>query len=157
MLSSAKWKPLHLTKLCEEVILGTLQGLFASQAIHLEVVASNTLVDADQAHSLALVLNELATNTVKYGLHDKITGRIRISVKKKDDKIHLNYRDTGAGFPELILQDKFPENCIGLKMITGIIRKNMRGVIHFHTENGGVVDITFPEGDVKNLPQGAMS
>ena len=145
LLSASKWMPLHLSSFSEEIILGTVRGLSASQSIHLTIEPSDAHVNADQAHCLALVLNELATNTVKYGLKDKTTGNISVSIAHKGSDLLLSYRDNGQGFPESVLQGKLPSTSIGIKMVTGIIRKTMGGEIQLLNESGAVINILFPE------------
>ncbi|MBU1649423.1 MAG: PAS domain S-box protein [Proteobacteria bacterium] len=145
LLSASKWKPLRLSQLCHEVISRTMSSLSVSQTMRLDVAPSDVQVDADQAHHLALVLNELATNTVKYGCQAEAAGSISVSLEKKDDEVHLTYRDDGIGFSESVLQGKSPRMGIGINMIRGIIRKSMQGEVRLSNQEGAVIVITFPE------------
>jgi two-component sensor histidine kinase len=144
LLSSSEWKPLPLSQLCESVIKETLKGLSASRTMRLSVSPSEIRVDSDQAHSLAMVLNELSTNTLKYALRERDTASIAVSVGQQDNIIELTYQDDGPGFPEPLLRGDFSDSGIGLTLVNGLITRNMQGTITLTNDNGGVARITFP-------------
>ncbi len=144
LLSSSEWKPLPLSQLCESVILETLKGLSASRSIRLSVSPSGLCVDSDQAHSLAMVLNELSTNTMKYALRGRETASITVSITPRDGLIQLTYQDDGPGFPEPLLQGDFSSSGIGITLIHGLVTRNLQGSITLTNDNGGVARIAFP-------------
>jgi two-component sensor histidine kinase len=144
LLSSSEWKPLPLSQLCESVIKETLKGLSASRTMRLSVSPSEIRVDSDQAHSLAMVLNELSTNTLKYALRERDTASIAVSIGQQDNIIELTYQDDGPGFPEPLLRGDFSDSGIGLTLVNGLITRNMQGTITLTNDNGGVARITFP-------------
>ena len=144
LLSSSEWKPLPLNQLCESVIKETLKGLSASRTMHLSVSPSEICVNSDQAHSLAMVLNELSTNSLKYALRERDTASIGVSIRQQDNTIELTYRDDGPGLPEPLLQGDFSDSGIGITLINGLITRNMQGTITLTNDNGAVACITFP-------------
>jgi len=144
LLSSSEWKPLPLSQLCESVILETLKGLSASRSIRLSVSPSGLCVDSDQAHSLAMVLNELSTNTMKYALRGRDTASITVSIEPRDGSIQLTYQDDGPGFPEPLLRGDFSSSGIGITLIHGLVTRNLQGSITLSNDNGGAARIAFP-------------
>ena len=144
LLSSSEWKPLPLSQLCESVIQETLKGLSASRSIHLSVSPSGLCVDSDQAHSLAMVLNELSTNTMKYALRGRDAASITVSIAPRDGSIQLTYQDDGPGFPEPLLRGDFSGSGIGITLIHGLVTRNLQGSITLTNDNGGVARIAFP-------------
>ncbi len=56
----------------------------------------------ESAHCLALIVNELVTNSIKHGMSDG-TGSIRIALDREDGQIRLVVRDDGPGYPALEL------------------------------------------------------
>lgn len=144
LLSSSEWKPLPLSRLCESVIQETLKGLSASRSARLDVSPSEICVDSDQAHSLAMVLNELSTNTLKYALRERDAVDIAVSMRQLDNTVELTYRDDGPGFPEPLLQGDFSDSGIGITLVNGLVTRNMQGTITLTNDNGGVARISFP-------------
>jgi two-component sensor histidine kinase len=144
LLSSSEWKPLPLSQLCESVIQETLKGLSASSSIRLSVSPSDLCVDSDQAHSLAMVLNELSTNTMKYALCGRDTASISVAIEPRDGSIQLTYQDDGPGFPEPLLRGDFSDSGIGITLVNGLVTRNMQGTITLANDNGGVARISFP-------------
>jgi len=146
LLSSSEWKPLPLTRLCESVIQGTLKGLSAIRSIHLDISPSDIRVDSDQAHSLALVLNELSTNVMKYAMGDRDTVNITVSIHQVKTDIELCFQDDGPGFPEAHLQEEVSGriSSIGMSLMHGLVNRNLRGSLRLMNNNGALARITFP-------------
>lgn len=144
LLSSSAWKPLPLKILCESVIRETLKGLPPSQSIVIQVTPTEARVDSDQAHYLAMILNELATNTMKYALADRDSAAIAVSLAQHDDTIRLTYQDDGPGFPEPILNGIFSPSGIGFPLLFGLVTRSMQGTITLANDHGAVATITFP-------------
>jgi two-component sensor histidine kinase/HAMP domain-containing protein len=144
LLSNSEWKPLQIHVLCEKVIHHTLKGLSSPRTLALQVTPTTLLVDSDQAHYLTMVLNELTTNTIKYGLKEQ--GAITISIGKNPaGAIEIRYRDNGPGFPEAILRKDFTTSGIGFPLLVGLITRSMGGEIVLENDNGAVARISFPE------------
>ena len=144
LLSSTHWHPLSLSLLCEKVIEGSMKILASDLPVSVDIPPSDLSVDSDQAHYLALVINELATNTLKYAPQATGTIQINVSVQKKNSVIELFYRDNGPGYPEDLLCGIIPSTCIGYNLITGIVKKSLQGDILFANNNGATVTVTVP-------------
>ncbi|MFZ5774926.1 MAG: HAMP domain-containing protein [Thermodesulfobacteriota bacterium] len=143
LLSSSSWQPLPLTQLAENIIQETLKGLPPSTTIQLMVSPSDIRVDSDQAHHLAMVLNELSTNTIKYGLLGRHTGVITVSIGEINGFVELTYRDDGPGFPDAVLQGAGGGG-IGFPLLFGLITRSLRGKISLANDHGAVATISFP-------------
>jgi len=146
LLSSSEWKPLPLTRLCESVIQGTLKGLTAIRSIHLDISPSAIEVDSDQAHALAMVLNELSTNVIKYAMGERDAVHITITIQQVENDIELWFQDDGPGFPEALLQEEVPRrsSSIGMSLLQGLVTRNLRGSLCLMNNNGALARITFP-------------
>lgn len=144
LLSSSEWQPLSLSELCTSVIEETLKGANASRSLHLTVSPSTVRVDSDQAHSLTIILNELCTNSIKYASHDHNITHITVSIGQQNNIIELTYQDDGPGFPESLLHKDFTSRGIGIKLINGLVTRNLQGTIILMNENGAVAHISFP-------------
>lgn len=145
LLSSTGWQPLKICDLCQEVVNATLQGFLIEKNIDLKISPSPLLINSNQAHHLTLVINELATNTIKHGMKGRKRGSISINIKKRAEKVEIIFRDDGPGYPDKIIQKDFTPLSIGFNLIKGIIRQNLHGKVVFKNKNGACTYITFPK------------
>ena len=141
MLSVSEWTPLRLSNLAAEIIQAALQTLPHDKHVFVDVPASPVQVTSDQAHNLALVINELATNSVKYALpeRDKVQITVRIALEK--DMIYFEFRDDGPGYPEDVLQSGHQN--VGLYLIQTIVHNSLQGELALHNDHGAVTVIRF--------------
>ncbi|WP_426039352.1 histidine kinase dimerization/phosphoacceptor domain -containing protein [Brevundimonas sp. DC300-4] len=90
-------------------------------ADHGEVV-----VDLDDAVPIALVINELLTNSMKYAFKQARSGKIEIAVRTNAGEIQIAISDDGVGIPD----DFDPNKSTGLGMrIVAALTKQVRGQI----------------------------
>ncbi|HPG38564.1 MAG TPA: PAS domain S-box protein [bacterium] len=139
LLSSNKWQPVNLGELCEIVIGNAIKGSSFNKTIQVNVEKTAETVDSTVAHHLTIVLNELATNSVKYALVDRNTAVITVEANRVDDFLHLLYMDDGPGFPEKILRGEFNKANIGFDIINGIITHSLEGNVELYNKKGAVV------------------
>ncbi|MCP4542176.1 MAG: GAF domain-containing protein, partial [Chloroflexi bacterium] len=156
MLSASGWAPLRLSHLATEIINSAVQTLPRDNRMSLDVLPSPVRVTSSQAHNLALVLNELATNAVKYaqdeGKHD--AARITLRITLDDDTVQaapmvsaspmvrLEFRDDGPGYPQDVLQ--LERHNVGFDLIKNITRRGLRGELELYNDHGAVAVIRFP-------------
>jgi two-component sensor histidine kinase len=98
-------------------------------------------VSPDQANNLALVINELATNTVKHALQERRAARISVRISLADDKVSFEFRDNGPGFPRAVLQ--LEQHNVGFDLIQTIVSDGLRGELTLRNDDGAVVLIQF--------------
>ncbi len=145
LLSTSNWTPLPLSELVTRVIDTTLQVLSPDKLISVDVTPSAVWVTADQAHDLALILNELMTNAVKYALPQaKEALKITVSISRNNNTARLEFKDSGPGYaPELLLLR--PEHhSLGFELIKHLVQNNLEGEISLRNEAGAVAVIDFP-------------
>lgn len=97
-------------------------------------------MDTDQSISVGLIVNELATNSLKYAF-DKKEGEIKISMYRKGEEVHLEVSDNGRGFPENFKPES--KNSLGFKIVNSLTSK-LRGTLRTENKNGALVHIVFP-------------
>jgi PAS domain S-box-containing protein len=143
MLSAGEWQPVRLRDLCA----GILANIFTAAKLpaqRLRIDESAVLVGPEQAHRLALVLSELATNTAKYGSGPKGPD-VEVGIEDRGTSIAMTYRDHGAGFPNAILERTEGAGGIGLELVRGIVSQSLRGSTSFSNDGGAVVTMDFPK------------
>ena len=139
LLSASEWAPLRLSELTAQVIRSSLKTLPHGKRVSVDVTPSPVQVTPDQAHDMTLVINELATNTVKHTLRERTTAHIAVRIGLDDDTVLFEFRDDGPGYPEEVLQ--LERYSMGFDLIQNIVRKGLRGELSLHNDRGAVAVI----------------
>ncbi len=141
MLSASQWMPLRLDQLAERIIGTTLQTVPAGQ-LTIAVAPSPVCVSPDQAHSLALVLSELALNVGKHALPAGRPVHLTVSATVENKSAVLIFRDNGPGYSEEVLAGW--RAGVGLGLLRNLVTQNLRGQLTLRNEAGAVAEIRFP-------------
>ncbi|MBN1219275.1 MAG: GAF domain-containing protein [Anaerolineae bacterium] len=141
MLSESEWRPLRLSDLVTEIIHAALRTIPYDKRVSINVPASPVRVTSDQAHNLALVVNELATNTIKYALEGRDAAQITFQIDSDQRMVRCEYRDDGPGYPQDVL--RWEKHSVGFDLIKNIVSDNLQGEISLHNDNGAVAIIQF--------------
>jgi PAS domain S-box-containing protein len=141
LLSDTEWSPLLLSELASHVIHSVLRGLPSDRHVMVEVSPSPVRVTAAQANSLALVVNELATNAVKYALPAGGTARLSVLISVQNDTVHIEFRDSGPGYPQEVL--RLERHNVGLYLVQTLVRDDLRGELTLTNDQGAVTIIRF--------------
>lgn len=142
LLSRVEWRPLPLPDLCRR-LLQTALGTSPGSEPSIRVADSPVLVDAGQAHALALVLNELATNTLKYGRSENGRVEVEVAIAKREPDVELTYRDRGRGLPPAVLALEPSSLGTGLTLVRGIVEANLGGSLRLASDGGAVAVLRF--------------
>lgn len=154
LLSAGGWMPLELETLSREIISGCIKSSASAGAFTLEINHTPAMVSHTQAHHLTLVLNELATNSLKYAYKENSPGSISLDIKTTGQGLLLRYADNGPGYPQGIIEEDFSQCGIGFQLIRGIVMESLRGQVNFKNEQGAVAVISLPAETADKAPQG---
>ncbi len=90
---------------------------------------------------LALIVNELVTNSIKYAFTNTVNGLIKVTLLKNqiENNWVLMVSDNGKGMPQEFERRK---DSLGLKLVT-IMTKQIKGIIDIKNDNGAVFNIIF--------------
>ncbi len=90
---------------------------------------------------LALIVNELVTNSIKYAFVNKKEGLIKVSLKENPEgnSWQVTISDNGTGLPD---ESGKRKDSLGLKLVN-IMTKQIGGVLTSKNENGAVFNVTF--------------
>ena len=103
LLSASQWSNLRLSELATQIVDSVLQTVPSNKRASVTVSpAESVYVTPKQANSLAMVINELATNTIKYAVLTRHTVFIAVRIVAENDTILLEYRDDGPGIDEKV-------------------------------------------------------
>lgn len=144
LLSASQWSPLLLCDLVRYVIRSTLRALPSDQTVAVDIAPVSVRVTPEQAHNLALVINELTTNMVKHALAviDE-TARLTVRIGREGDTVYLQFRDNGPGYPEEMLQSDIEYHNVGFEIIRNIVQKNLEGDLSLNNDEGAVAMVRF--------------
>lgn len=113
----------------------------ASQRIMLDLEILPSKVTVEKAIPLGLILNELLTNSIKYGFPGDHTGKIRIRLETDEHGLLLKYEDNGFSYDRNFLEKS---GSIGLQLID-ILTRQLRAKSDFKTDDGIKFTLRIPE------------
>ena len=125
-------------------IVESLFDIYSSKIQYISKVEDIKL-NAKQAKSLGLIVNELINNTVKYAFPDGNPGKVEIRIGRLDKKIEVEYRDSGVGIPDSVDFDN--PTSLGLTVIHNLT-KQIDGNIEYAYDNGACIKILFTENEL---------
>ena len=82
-----------------ELVRGLLEPFSGEEPAHISVEGDTVPIGSRSATPLALVLHELATNSVKYGALSAESGRVTITLQADDEDMVLRWVETGGPEP----------------------------------------------------------
>lgn len=104
---------------------GLISDLSASagqaETTKLRLTAESVEVPTEMAVSLGLIVNELVTNALKYGLGDTGSNAIEVGFKKQRGRYVLTVRDHGAGLPSGF--DPAHSAGLGMRLVVSLVEK----------------------------------
>jgi PAS domain S-box-containing protein len=136
-----QWGPLPVPALVQMLSDGVMRSLpEARVAIH--TCCADVLITPKQASYLALVLNELLTNALKYALPAQGTLHIEIEAEEDGQHLHVRCRDDGPGYPEEVLRGARTD--VGLHLVRAFVEGQLEGTLHLSNTPGATADLRFP-------------
>lgn len=136
LLARSERARVNLIEMGRQVLVDTVRQLGVPGS-HIEIVVQGAPVEvaARQTTTLALVLNELATNSLRHGFSAGTypqQGVIRFSVWRDDEMICLELEDNGQGLPPDF--DLEATTGLGLNLIRTLVEKDLHGKFELRCE-----------------------
>lgn len=130
LLSSGKWHAVPLRKLVETLI----QPMHGTRLLF---EGPEVVVPLAQAQALGIVINELATNSLKYGSMSVVGGEVNLTWEtlQQENSLGVTLHWVEANGPEL---DAEPRPGVGTGLIQGLVRSELRGEVQFRYTPHGV-------------------
>ncbi|WP_331774690.1 sensor histidine kinase [Sulfurospirillum sp. 1612] len=101
----------------------------------------------DASIRLGMVLHELCVNSIKYAFKNRNNNVINITLKLKNEIIHVCVADNGVGIENV--QSLLESNSLGIQLIKTITEEQLDGEVAFRLDHGLVCDIYFPRKAVQ--------
>lgn len=118
----------NLLELGRQVLHDTVRNLaHPGVVVDTELDGEEVQVAARQTTTLALVLNELATNALRHGLNGGQSRHLRLRFSVNRDGEHVNFilQDDGKGFPEEFAMSA--DSGLGLNLVQTLVEKDLHG------------------------------
>ena len=132
-------------KYAESLIKSIIKSMTSSpEKIKFEITSSEILLNLDTAIPLALIVNEITTNALKYGIKGLSNGKISLDLKVlKNQHYQMFIGDNGSG----IDASNFGTNkvTLGMMLIRKLIRQINGNVELLETKVGTYYKINFQE------------
>lgn len=122
-------------------VIGGIKGSAPSGTTFVETMES-VVLPLDKAIPLALILNELITNSLKYAYGEAAPGAVKIELKVVDAEVWLTVTDQGRGIPDGFQFKKSPS--IGMKIIRSLSQQLHGEMLFLNCNPGLECRLTFP-------------
>lgn len=132
-------RPLH--ELIQRIAEPVLTGLLGDPTpVQLEIVGDDINVNSKYATALAIILNELLTNAVKYDIRRGTTASLTLLVSVDGKGTRLQLRDSGTSWPAGFDLDR--DAGLGLTIVRSLVMDELGG--EFTIEEGRWPTVLFP-------------
>ncbi|NOX56701.1 MAG: PAS domain S-box protein [Planctomycetes bacterium] len=130
----------YLSKLVEQ--LRQVYGIESSRVeCHIEGVP--VLLTIDQAVPVALVLNELVSNSFRHAFPQGRSGQITVTVQRDEDQFaEITVRDNGTSLQRDFDLEKM--SGLGLQLVSDLVHKQLRGSLTIESNGGTRFVVRFP-------------
>ena len=124
-----------------EDLITSLFATLSNKKIMIHSDIEDIDLPSDRALTLGLLINEMATNAIKYGFSTEEPPVFSVELKQSDQAYHLRIQNTGAPFPESI--DFTNPQTLGLKIMR-VLASQLNGTITLNKQPSPVFEISFP-------------
>lgn len=134
VFSKQSFDTVKLKELLSYVMNTTLDSYkFEYQNIIAVVEGRNVEISSSQAIPVALIANEMISNSMKHGIGDDASGEIRININEQDNAIIMEFYDSGKSE---LSYDSSDENKLGLQIVKALSEEQLGGTFSIGKVNG---------------------
>jgi len=135
----------ELRELCQRILTGLLESFVLSdQSIEAYVKGRPLLLPSSQAVPLALVINELLTNSFKHGVRFVEKGVITVAILETKEKIQLSVKNNGPEPP--VFFEHVQDRRLGLQIVDSLIGEQLGGEFQMERIEGMTcATVSFPK------------
>ena len=105
--------------------------------IHVDITGDDLELPEHVASTVALIVNELVTNSIKYAFCDCEEGRIFLTIEKGEEYSWVTVRDDGCGIDEKS-GDRSGKG-LGLKLVDSLVKSSLKGTLTIESGEGTAV------------------
>lgn len=121
------WDKIDLIELSQRLMQGLVESFLPPEhEVETIVEGDQLFLSSKQAVPLALVINELLTNSFKYGVSQVKKGELKMSISESNDILQVTVEDNGPGFASTSVPEKSKH--LGLQIVDSLIRDQLGGI-----------------------------
>lgn len=102
-------------------------------SVKIEITGDNLNIDSDKASSIALVVNELIQNSLRYAFVGRDEGLIEVNIQKGSMYSNISIIDNGIGFD---INSTRPGS-LGFNIVKSIVKDKLQGQINIQSNSKG--------------------
>jgi two-component sensor histidine kinase len=134
---------INIREVCARIVSEVTTGILdPDKRIRVVLEGENVFLPAQQATSIALIVNELLQNAVKHGYADRDEGVITVRLAETASEITIEIADDGAGLPPELSGDHGGN--LGMQIIRTLVREDLRGEFHLTSNHGTTAQVVLP-------------
>lgn len=139
LYQSESYSNLNFKKYLQEILAVLKNSLsVGNKNIAIKTDLQDVHLEVSTAIPLALIVNEIVTNSYKHAFNEVINGTIEITLTEEDKTIFLTIKDNGPGFdPETV-----SEKSLGLEIVKGLLRQ-IGATLKYQNKSGVACIISF--------------
>jgi len=128
---------ISLKEYLEDLITSIIDIFTFNESIDISMDIDDIKMKNNDASALGIIINEVITNSMKYGLiNNKL--ELKISIKKENDRTIIIIKDSGSGYPDTI-NTKY-DNSLGMLIIKNVSQQ-INAKCNFENNNGAQTTI----------------
>lgn len=127
ILSEQGFRLVNVKTVLERIAQTTMTGMSRpNQDVRITVRGDNLQLPSRAATAVAVVVNELAQNSLEHAFIGRAAGRIDISLARTPDALMILVRDDGVGLPEEVAPN------LGLEIAQALVGEDLHGELQFN-------------------------
>lgn len=101
------------------------------------------ILPSERAVSVALVINELVSNSVEHGFKGRQEGSITVDILEREEDYYIEVRDDGVGLPENF--QIASSRSLGLQIVHKLVKDDLGGELTMVSRKGTITSISMPK------------
>jgi two-component system, sensor histidine kinase PdtaS len=143
LYTSSGQESVNLSTYLNELAVETVTALDTAKGVKLSFASDEPFpVALDDAVAIALVINELLTNAMKYAFDQRTDGQIGISITRNNAHVCITLSDNGRGLPDGF--DPALSNGLGMLIVTALVGQIDASLAIIPCQHGTEFLISFP-------------
>lgn len=144
-LRQRRYRSVPIRELAERLMQRLRNGAPAPARIELEITGDAVELEEQQAFAVALILNELITNSLTHAFADGRSGTITLNLEDDGEKVRVTLADDGVGFE---VNEGRNATGSGHSIVSALVRGDLQGEISYRSgSTGTVAEVAFPRKD----------
>ncbi len=108
-------------------------SLQKNTSVNIKISGDNLNIDSDKASSIALIVNELIQNSLKYAFVGRTEGLIEVNIQRGSMYSNISIIDDGVGFD----MESARPGSLGFNIVKSIVKDKLQGQINIQSSSKG--------------------